>query len=98
MKAYSSSNFLSSIVLKHMQALFNKQIINYRDKIQYTLFWSVHLHQTGHHVACVLPRLVADVGHHLDDLAWCVTSHVSLGLQDHCARFYHHVSEMLCYC
>lgn len=56
---------------------------------------SVYLHQAGHHVACVLPRLVVDIGHHLDDLAWCVTLHVGFGLQDHCACFHQHVGELL---
>ena len=56
---------------------------------------SVYLHQAGGHVACGLPRLVVDVGHHLDDLAWCVTLHVDLALQHHCARFHQHVGELL---
>lgn len=59
---------------------------------------SVYLHQAGRHVACGLPRLVVDVGCHLDDLARCVTPHVGLGLQDHCARFHQHVGEMLGHC
>lgn len=53
-----------------------------------------HLHQAGCHVACGLARLVGDVGHHLDDLAWSVTLHVSLGLQHHGARFHQHVAEL----
>lgn len=57
-----------------------------------------YLHQAGCHVACVLPRLVVDIGRHLDDLARCVALHVSLGLQDYCACFHQHVGELLGHC
>lgn len=53
-----------------------------------------HLHQAGCHVACGLARLVGDVGHHLDDLAWGVALHVSFGLQHHGARLHQHVGEL----
>lgn len=59
---------------------------------------SVYLHQAGRHVACGLPRLVVNGGQHLDDLAWCVTLHVGLGLHDHRARFHQHVGELLGHC
>ena len=45
-------------------------------------------------MTCGLARLVGDVGHHLDDLAWSVTLHVSLGLQHHGARLHQHVVEL----
>lgn len=45
-------------------------------------------------MACGLAGLVGDVGPHLDDLAWSVTLHVSLGLQHHGARFHQHVAEL----
>lgn len=59
---------------------------------------NVYLHQAGCHVACSLPRLIVDVSCHLDDLAWCVTFHVSLSLQDHCTSFHQHVGELLGHC
>lgn len=58
----------------------------------------VYLHQAGHYVACGLAGLVVDAGRHLDNLAWCVTLNVGLGLQDHCACFHQHVGELLGHC